>query len=229
MQLAARDVATLLAVSEKTIHRWMARRGLPGHRVNDRYWFNRTEILEWATANRVPIPVELVQENRPDGLPGLASSLEAGGVHYRVSAADKAALLAEVVRLLPLPSEVDRAFLQDVLMARESMGSTGIGNGIAIPHVRNPIVLNIPRPLVSLCFLENPVPFDAVDNMPVHTLFAIVSPTIRGHLHLLSRLSFALAQPGFKAIVARPGLREEILARAAEVDRMIGEKPEARD
>lgn len=228
MKLNVRDVATLLKVSEKTVHRWMTQRGLPAHRVNDQCWFNRTELLEWATANLVPTAMELVKGDRAEELPGLADSLEAGGIHFQVPGIDKRSLLSEVVRLMPLPPDVDRAFLLDVLMARESMGSTGIGNGVAIPHIRNPIVLHIPRPMISLCFLENPVSFDAIDGQPVHTLFAIVSPTIRGHLHLLSRLSFALAQPGFKAAIAGPAVREKVLEQAGELDRFIAKGPDAR-
>jgi hypothetical protein len=40
-------------------------------------------------------------------------------------------------------------------------------------------VMHIPRPMVTLCFLEQPVEFGAMDGQPVHTLFTIVSPTIR--------------------------------------------------
>ncbi|MFH1886386.1 MAG: PTS sugar transporter subunit IIA, partial [Pseudomonadota bacterium] len=145
------------------------------------------------------------------------------GVHYRVFGRDKAELLSEVVRIMPLPEEVDRTFLLEVLLARESLGSTGVGNGVAIPHVRNPIVLHIPRPIVSLCFLEHPLEFDAIDGLPVHTLFAIVSPTIRGHLHLLSRLSFALQQTEFKTVIARQALRDELFCQAEKIDMMIGD------
>jgi mannitol/fructose-specific phosphotransferase system IIA component (Ntr-type) len=90
---------------------------------------------------------------------------------------------------------VDREFLYKVLLARESLGSTGIGDGIAIPHVRNPIVLHLSRPIVTLCFLERPVDFGALDGQPVNTLFTLISPTVRAHLHLLSRLAFTLRDP----------------------------------
>src|ERR1035437_6212671 len=111
-----------------------------------------------------------------------------------------------LIDVIKLPEEVDREFLFQVLLARESLGSTGIGDGIAIPHVRNPIVMHIPRPMVTLCFLREPVAFDAIDHKPVHTLFAIVSPPIRAHLHLLSRLSFALKHPSFlDALAAKAG------------------------
>ena len=69
-----------------------------------------------------------------------------GGVFYRVSGIDKESALREVVELLRLPEEVDRDFLLRVLMAREAIVSTAVGDGIAIPHVRNPVVLHVGRP-----------------------------------------------------------------------------------
>ena len=81
------------------------------------------------------------------------------------------------------------------ILAREALGSTGIGDGIAIPRVRNPIVLHLSRPIVTLCFLERPVDFGALDGQPVTTLFTLISPTVRAHLHLLSRLSYNMQLP----------------------------------
>ena len=60
---------------------------------------------------------------------------------------------------LPLPESLDREFLAGALAAREAMGSTGIGHGIALPHVRNPIVLKIEAPIVSLALLATPIDF----------------------------------------------------------------------
>ena len=122
---------------------------------------------------------------------------------------------------MPLPREVDREFLLQVLLARETLGSTGIGDGLAIPHVRNPIVMHIPRPMITLCFLEQAIEFGALDGQPVHTLFTIVSPTIRAHLRLLARLGFALRQAAFVDAVARQGTREQILAASQAVDQSI--------
>ncbi|KJS31826.1 MAG: hypothetical protein VR64_09830 [Desulfatitalea sp. BRH_c12] len=221
MELVVRDVSALLKVSEKTVYRWISQRKLPAHRINEQYRFNRTELLEWATANRIPVSTDILKEDRPDQLPGLAESLRTGGVFYRVDGADKATVLSEVVRIIPLPHAVDRAFLLEVLLARESLGSTGVGDGVAIPHVRNPIVLHVRHPMAALCFLEHAIDFEAIDGRPVDTLFTIVSPTIHGHLHVLSRLSFALQQPDFKAVIARKALREEVFNAAAAIDRRL--------
>jgi PTS system nitrogen regulatory IIA component len=143
-----------------------------------------------------------------------------GGIHYRVAGTDKASVLSAVVDLMRLPDEVDRKFLLQVLLVRESLGSTGVGDGIAIPHVRNPIVMYIPKPTVTLCFLEHQIDFDAIDGKPVNTLFTIVSPTVRSHLHLLSRLAFKLRDDEFRSILARQGSRDEILAALRRVSGM---------
>jgi PTS system nitrogen regulatory IIA component len=117
-----------------------------------------------------------------------------------------------------LPDEVDREQLLRVLVARETLASTGIGDGIAIPHVRNPIVLHVPRPTITLCFLERPVEFGALDGKPVHCMFMLVSPTVRAHLQLLSRLAFALHDSAFGEALKRQALRDEILAEVRRVE-----------
>jgi PTS system nitrogen regulatory IIA component len=223
MELSVKDSAKLLKVSEKTIYRWVKQGKLPTYRVNEQYRFNRAELLEWATSQRINVSVEIFSE--PDSgrthMAGLADSLRAGGIHYRIGGADKASVLNSIVEVMLLPEEVDRQFLLQVLLARESLGSTALGNGIAVPHVRNPIVMHIPRPMATLCFLEHPIEFGALDGLPVHTLFTIVSPTIKAHLHLLSRLAFALRQTAFAEVIARQGSREEILRESEIADHNI--------
>ena len=93
-----------------------------------------------------------------------------------------------LVARLPLPPEQDRDTLYSVLEAREAIGSTGVGDGIAIPHVRNPIVLHVDDPFVMLALLQTPVEFGAIDDQPVHALFMVVSPTVPVHLRILAEL-----------------------------------------
>ncbi len=220
MQLTVRDVARLFTVSEKTVYRWLDQQSLPGYRVNSQYRFNRAELLEWAMAHRINVSAELFSEPESANtrLESLAESIKAGGIYYRVGGADKTSALRSVVELMHLPSEVDREFLLNVLLAREEIASTGIGEGIAIPHVRNPIVLHVPEPTVSLCFLEKPIEFKAIDNRPVYCLFTIISPTVRAHLHLLSRLGFALRDAKLKNAIETQASREDIFSHVARVE-----------
>ena len=220
MQLVVKDVARLFNVSEKTVYRWIDQGILPAYRINDQYRFNRAELLEWATSRRMNVSPDIFAEPESSAtpLPSLVEALQAGGIFYRIGGTEKESVLRAVVETLRLPEEVDRGFLLRVLLARETLESTGIGDGIAIPHVRNPVVLHVARPLITLCFLEHAVEFGALDGKPVSIVFSLISPTVRAHLRLLSRLSFALQDPRFKAVLQRQSARDEIFAEAHRIE-----------
>jgi nitrogen PTS system EIIA component len=213
MQLSVKDAAAILSVSEKTIYRWIKQETIPCYRINEQFRFNRAELLEWATSRRIPVSPQIFAEKDDSStpLPTLTEALKAGGVEYRVEGSDQSSVLRAIVDLLHLPEEVDREFLYQVLLARETLGSTGIGDGIAIPHVRNPVVLHVSRPTVTLCFLEKPIDFGAIDNQPVDTLFTLISPSVRAHLHLLSRLGIVLRDSAVKSALRSRASREELM------------------
>ncbi len=222
MQLRVRDVARILKVSEKQVYQWVRTDGLAAQYVSGQLRFNRTELLEWATSRSRSVSPELFSKGNADAapMPGLAEALETGGTFHDVGGVDKESVLRAVVERMPLPAELDRQYLLSVLLARESLGSTAVGDGIAIPHVRNPIVLHVRKPAITLCFLKTPIDFGALDHKPVHALFSMVSPSIRVHLHLLARLGFVLKDARFRWLVHCKALAAEILTavRAVESD-----------
>jgi PTS system nitrogen regulatory IIA component len=147
--------------------------------------------------------------------------LAAGGIHHDVPGQDRSTVLREVASRLPLPAEVDRAFVTAVLEAREAMGSTGIGDGIAIPHVRNPILLQVGEPSVTLCLLREPVEFDAIDGRPVHALFTVVSATVPAHLRILAQLGFALHDEPLRELLRTRAPGPALLARIGEIEQRL--------
>lgn len=223
MQMNIREAASLMNVSEKTVYRWIEQRNLPAFRINAQYSFNRAELMEWATLNHVSVSTDMFSETLETGAPsaGLAEAIQAGGIHYHIEGADRESVLNSIIGFMPLPEEMDRSFLFQVLIARESLGSTAIGDGIAIPHARNPIVLHIKRPVISVCFLDHPIEFGALDGKPVHTFFTILSPTTSVHLNLLSRLAFALRSAEFAALIAARGKQDDIIACASSIDGLV--------
>lgn len=223
MQLSVKDTAKILNVSEKTIYRWIKQQTVPVYRINEQYRFNRSELLDWATSRRIQISPEIFQEAEQckTPLPSLFDALKVGGISYRVGGKDKSSVLRSIVDILNLPEEVDREFLYQVLIARETLGSTGIGDGIAIPHVRNPVVLHVSKPSITLCFLEDSIDFKAIDGQPVSILFTLISPTIRAHLHMLSRLGFILQNHDFKTALKQQASREELMETLARAEAEI--------
>lgn len=86
--------------------------------------------------------------------------------------------------------------IYDALIAREQLGSTGLGNGIAIPHCRVQKCANTVGCLVKL---ENGIDFDAIDNKPVDLLFFLLVPenTVEGHLEVLRTLAENFSRPEY--------------------------------
>lgn len=224
MQLTVRDISKLLNISERTIYRWIKSESIPAYRIHDQYRFNRAEILEWATANRIGISHEIFQEPQDNNIPqtSLSHALKTGGIHYRIGGKDKESVLRSVVETVQLPEKVNREFLLKVILAREELGSTAIGDGIAVPHARNPIVFNIPFTVISLSFLEQPVDFGAMDGKPVHCLFTLITPTVRIHLQMLSQLAFMLRDVGVKQAMISQSSREIILNEIQRVEQSLG-------
>ncbi len=219
MKLTVREAARLLAVGETEIYRWVDAGSIPCYLVNHQPRFARTELLEWATARRLPVSPELFEDEGGGGRgPALTEVLERGGVHRAVGGDTRGQVLQAAITCLPGIDGPDRELLAELVLAREAGGSTAIGEGIAIPHVRSPVVCPGGRPAISLCFLDTPLDFHASDGQPVHTLFLIVTPTIPTHLQLLAKLSRALLDLGFKAAVAGRAPDAAILARASEVE-----------
>lgn len=222
MQLSVSDVADLLGVSGKTVYRWVKDGRLPAYRLGQRLRFNRSELLEWATAQRLPVAPQGFEAVDAGGASvSLSRALRKGGINYRVGGRDKREALRSAVEALRLPDHVARETMLAVLLARESLGSTGIGGGIAIPHPRNPIVLHLSEPAVALCFLENAVDFESIDGAPVDKLFVITSPSVRAHLSLLSQLSWLLRQPSVRKVLVKQESREIILEEFARCEAAI--------
>lgn len=84
----------------------------------------------------------------------------------------------------------------DHLIAREKLGSTGLGNGIAIPHCR---ISNCSEPLGTLVTLEEPIDFDAPDDAPVDLLFVLLVPeeANQQHLDILAGIAGLFSQADF--------------------------------
>ena len=217
MQLTVKEAARFLNVPEPQIYNWIDGGEIPYSRAHGRIRFNEAELLEWATARGLRASHRLQGESAEQG-PALADALALGGVHEGVAAADRDAAIRAAVERLPLGPGADRETLVEVMLAREAAGSTAVGDGIAIPHVRAPIVQNGVQPAIALCTLAQPVDFGARDGKPVHTLFLLATPTVGAHLQILARLAAALHDAEFKAAVLRRAPADEILAHARRLD-----------
>jgi PTS system nitrogen regulatory IIA component len=218
MRVTVREAATLLNAPEAKVYEWIESRDLPAHRINDQYRINRSELLEWATVRKLSIDPGLFHgEEEDERVPSIAESLERGGVFHEVGGSTREEALRSIIALLKLDDEGDRETLLDLLLARDAAAVVPVGDGIAIPHVRNPIALSLDEPSLTLCFLRQPVDFGAPDGQPVFALFFLVSPTTRVHLQMLAKVAYLLRNPAFRGAIRG----RESAARLIDVARSI--------
>ena len=143
----------------------------------------------------------------------LSSILPAAQVLVSVEATSKKRAFEEAGLLFESLHGLSRALVTDSLFARERLGSTGLGHGVAIPHGR---IKGLKSPMASVFQLERPIGFDAPDEQPVGLLIFLLVPeaATQKHLEILSEIAELLSDGA---------LRERLKAStdAAELHGMI--------
>jgi nitrogen PTS system EIIA component len=125
----------------------------------------------------------------------LADIIDARAILPMVKAQNKKQLLQEIAQSLSSLVAIDARVIFDTLLQREKLGSTGLGQGIAIPHGRLPAITRVYGVFARL---QSPIAFDSVDGDPVDLVFALISPDHAGadHLTALARVSRLLRDAG---------------------------------
>jgi PTS system nitrogen regulatory IIA component len=219
MRVTVPEAAALLNATEVKVRAWIESGDLPAQRIQNHYRINRSELLEWATGRNIAVAPALFLEDEDAGrpLPSVADSLARGGVFHDVRGTTPEEILRSVVAVLKLEDERDRETLLEIFLARGAGAVVPVGDGIAIPHVRNPIALATDEAL-ALFFLAHPADFAAPDGLDVFALFVLVSPTTRAHLRMLAKIAFVLRDPGFGESVRRRATAAELVAAARRAE-----------
>jgi PTS system nitrogen regulatory IIA component len=131
---------------------------------------------------------------------------------------DKASILKELSSVLVKPCKATSGEeLLQVLLDREKLGSTGIGEGIAIPHGRLKKLKNF---FISFGRSAQGVDFDSIDRKPSHLFFLVMAPenSAVDNLKLLSRIVTLLKEPSFKKRLIEAPSRKELFQIISEED-----------
>ncbi len=135
-----------------------------------------------------------------------------------IGATDKKGVLREFARLLKAANSIDdEEGLVRVLLEREALGSTGIGDGVAIPHGKLPL-----HPDMTVAFGRSVkgVEYDAMDGRPVSLFFLLITPEDRpgDHLKALARISRILKNPQLRERLRNAINRQELMTIISEED-----------
>jgi len=157
----------------------------------------------------------------PSTLVPLAELVRRGGVYFNIAGANPTEALTEAIRVLGLPSGIDRERLLAAVLEREKLMPTAIGKGAAIPHPRNPILSDPELQRVAVFFLKKPMPYGAPDRKPVSVLFLILSSDARSHLGILSSLSELCQSESFVAFLSSRPSTAELSARISAIEQSL--------
>lgn len=225
MALNLDDAAALLGVSPVTLQRWAREGQLGVRRPSGDYRFDEPQLRSWARAHGLRLREAAAPkaawpgaQAEADEAQPLTLALSRGGLATPGGAQDRNGLLREMVDQVPLHGTADRDTLFDQLLEREGLTSTGLGEGVAVPHPRTPSAAFSEEPVMLLALPDPALDWQALDGQPVHAVFLLVNPTPAVHLQVLSRLAFVLRDPGFVELL-RPSVDfAEILAAAASLE-----------
>ena len=138
--------------------------------------------------------------------------LQKDAILLNIKAATKEAALRELAGLAAtVCGRFTEEILYNVLLEREAVGSTGVGNGVAIPHGK---IEGLDEILHCFGRSKSGIDFDAIDNRPAHLFDLLLSPAGKAeeYLHTLAKVSTILKQPDNRQQLLDSPSREEIAA-----------------
>lgn len=223
MRLSIHDIAKCLDLPASTVDRWIRQGHIPVRRSGDACVFEVQALERWAAAKQLSFHLPEAQDTRAaadaEQTPeSLAEAMARGDVLHDIVGDDVSGVLESAVARLPGISEDERGPLLKALLDREALTSTGIGNGIAIPHPRAPLTGAHMKPQITTCYLSRPIDFHAVDDRPVFVLFILISDSVQTHLHLLSRLAYGLRDKAFLEVLRTRPEKASLLERIAAIE-----------
>lgn len=226
MKVPIQTVAGALDLPGSTIERWIRQGRIPIQRSGADVVFSQAALEKWAATHNLPFSLsgDQADDHVPETLDSLVSAMQRGKGCHRVAGEEATAVLKSAVDCIDFLSDDIRDELFEKLIERERLASTGIGNGIAIPHPRDPLSRPPETPVITTCFLEKPVNFNAIDDQPVSVFFLLISPTVKHHLHLLSRLSYCIRDRAFVAFLSAHPDAVDLYSRIAAFEKQLDQR-----
>jgi mannitol/fructose-specific phosphotransferase system IIA component (Ntr-type) len=146
--------------------------------------------------------------------------LSPAAINLDLKNADRDSVLGELVDQIPQLAELPEArqTLLRALREREQLHSTGIGDGIALPHSRNALVGLVDQPILVFGRHEKGIPYDAIDGISARLFFLLIAPTVTQHLAVLARLTRLLRDRKLRQNLLAAENPEHVIALIREAE-----------
>lgn len=133
----------------------------------------------------------------------IAELIHRGGILYDVEGDTAQEVYAKVSKMIDLPEDMTSEQVYTALCAREAVLSTAVGNGIALPHARTPIMKSEEDQRICVVYLKKPIEMGAPDDKPVTTMFVLLTYNPQVHLRVLSSLAGLFRDSRFRLALSR--------------------------
>ncbi len=150
----------------------------------------------------------------------LSDLLSPAAICLNLKSRTREEVLAELVNQMPELADQPEAreTLLRALHEREQLHSTGIGDGIALPHARNALVGLVDHPVIVFGRHAEGIPYDAIDAVPARLFFLLIAPTVTQHLAILARLSRLLRDPKLRQNLLTADQPDKLIAFMREAE-----------
>ncbi len=148
----------------------------------------------------------------------LAEILGQNDIIFELKSNDKKGILEELAEVICAhENSVKKEEMVNVLLERERLGTTGIGDGVAIPHGK---IASLRYPAISFGRSRDGLDFDSIDGRPTHLFFLLVAPENSSDLHLqiLARIAKILKSSTFRKRLMEARSKEDIYRIIIEID-----------
>src|SRR5438105_11848607 len=152
--------------------------------------------------------------------PNLSAMLAPDAIQLHLSGQHRDAVLGELVGQIKEIADrpEDRQTLLRALQEREQLHSTGIGDGVALPHARNALVGLVEKPVVVFGRHDPGIAYGAIDAQPAKLFFLLVTTTVAQHLAILARLSRLVRDPKLRQNLTTADKPEKVVALIREAE-----------
>ena len=225
MKLTIKEVAQCLNLPADTVQRWIRQGSIPLSSTGSCCTFKPSALEKWAAEHNLcftPMTKDrAVPQLETTGNESLFTVMQRSGIFYNIHGHNPESVLMETVNRIPDLTQSLKTTIYSRLLEREALVSTGIGQGIAIPHPRSPLSGQLIQPQIVTCFLEAPIDYAAIDGKPIFMLFLLLSPSTRTHLHLLSRIAYCLRDAAFVEFLKTTPAPDPFFSRIKAIEKHL--------
>lgn len=149
----------------------------------------------------------------------IAELIHRGGVLKNVQGSSTSEIYDNIVKMIDLPDCMTQEQVYNALCAREEILSTAVGNGIALPHARAPIMKDKEDQRICVVYLENPLDMKAPDERLVHVMFVLLTQNPQDHLKVLSTLAGLFRDTAFRKALENKASEAELIDLIREIEK----------